>query len=163
MGQSGRQRVLGLLAEARARRVSIQAAMARAWERVSAEQRRTARNHAVAVATVAVATVLTLSLAPRTVGPLVFADLVIAAAAWFGGLSVGVVAALAAVLAAPRGGSAHGGGGGILARLPPVHQGIDCCRGLCCAIGESACGQTPIVGNRAADPADPDGRTQPEQ
>jgi hypothetical protein len=100
MRQNGRDMMLGLLAGVRARWISMQATIARAWERVSAEQRRTVRNHAIAVATVAAATVLTLALAPRTAGPILLAEIVIAAAAWFGGLSIGVVAALAAVLVA---------------------------------------------------------------
>jgi GAF domain-containing protein len=100
MRQNGRQMMLDLFSEARAYRISMQTALVRAWERVSAEQRRAIRNHAVAIAAVAAATVLTLALGLQTAGPMLLADLVIAAAAWFGGFSTGCVAALAAVLVA---------------------------------------------------------------
>jgi hypothetical protein len=100
MPQNGRHMMLELLAEARAYRISVQAAIARAWERVSAKERRALRNHAVAGAAVAAVTVLTLALGLRTAGPMLLADLVIAAAAWFGGFSTGAVAALTAVLVA---------------------------------------------------------------
>ena len=98
MRQDGRHMMLELLARARAYRTSMRAATARAWERVSADDRRRVRNHAIAVASVAAATVLTVAFAPRTAGPTLLAELVIAAAAWFGGLSIGAVAALTAVL-----------------------------------------------------------------
>ena len=100
MRQNGRHTMLELLANGRACRVSMQAAAASVWGRVSAAEHRTLRNHAVAVATVAAATVLTLAMGPRTAGPMLLADLVIAAAAWFGGLPIGAVAALTAVLVA---------------------------------------------------------------
>ena len=100
MRQNGRQMMVQLLAEARSCRVSMQAATRRAWERVSVEERRTLRTHAIAVATVAAATVLTLGLGPRAAGPMLLADLVIATAAWLGGFSSGAVATFSAVLVA---------------------------------------------------------------
>ena len=56
MRQGGRHLMLELLARARAYRTSMHAATARAWERVSADDRRRVRNHAIAVASVAAAT-----------------------------------------------------------------------------------------------------------
>jgi hypothetical protein len=100
MRENWRRTTGELWAAARAYQASVQSATARAWGRVSVDRRKTLGHHAVAVATVAAVTVLTLASGLGTAGPMLLADVVIAFAAWFGGLSVGAAAALAAVLVA---------------------------------------------------------------
>jgi hypothetical protein len=84
------------------------AAAAEAWGRVGAEERARLRTHATAIAVIAVVTLLTLALGLAPAGPLIFADLVIAVAAWVGGVPAGFGAALGSVLVLRLAGPALG-------------------------------------------------------
>jgi len=100
MGRSGRLSIDGVATRARAYRAWAQAAVARALAGVGPEARRRLRDHGIAIVCAAAATIVTLATGLGAAGPFLLADVVVAAAAWLGGLSTGAVAALAAVLAA---------------------------------------------------------------
>ena len=100
MPQNGRQTIRELTAAARTYQASMQAAAARAWGRVSSEQRQTLRDYSVAAVVAAGATLLSLVVGAGIAGPMLIVDIVIAAAAWFRGFSTGAVAAVTAVLVA---------------------------------------------------------------
>jgi hypothetical protein len=98
MFENARQTLLQYMDQARSSATTLRRAAADRWERVSPDDRLRLRNYGVAVASVTAATLLTLTSGARGAGPLILADIAIAAAAWFGGLSTGAVAALMAVL-----------------------------------------------------------------
>ena len=90
------------------------------WARVTAEERDRLGYHGITILAAAAATFLTLPWGFLALGPLLVADVVIAAAAWHGGRASGTVAALTVVLAArlgaePLAGVAFGLGPAILA------------------------------------------------
>jgi hypothetical protein len=80
-----------------------------AWTRIDGAERLRLRNHATAIAAAAAASLLTMAAGLAPAGPLILADVVIAAAAWFGGFSTGLVAALTVVLVGRLGGLLEAG------------------------------------------------------
>lgn len=73
------------------------------WDGVTAEERDRLRYHGITILAAAAATLLTLPWSFLALGPLLLADVMIAAAAWHGGRASGSVAALTVVLTARLG------------------------------------------------------------
>jgi GAF domain-containing protein len=103
----------------KARLVRAAGGIKRAWGRVGDEERARLRNHALAIGAAASITLPTLQSGLSAAGPLIFADIAIVLAGWFGGFSCGAAAALTVVLvmrlaAVPLTGEAFGLGLAVL-------------------------------------------------
>ena len=79
-------------------RIDAVSALKGVWNGVGDDERVRMRNHALAIGAAASITLPTFQAGLSAAGPLIFADIAIALAAWFGGLSCGAAAALTVVL-----------------------------------------------------------------
>jgi hypothetical protein len=98
MLQDVRRMMLGVASTLRLWRASLSSTVQTRWGQVTREERIRLRNHGLAISAAVVTTLLSLGIGLQTAGPLLLVDVVVAAAAWFGGLSTGTTAALTALL-----------------------------------------------------------------